>query len=276
MQPTPVVHDPQADLAFLGARAVGERVWEIPVTPALVSLTGRLYGGAGIAAVTAAFEAATARPLRWVTCQFAAAPEVGDTLRVAVEEDARGQRTSQASAVVTCGDGVALRAVAALGAARAGATQHHWLEMPDVPPPEECDPAPFPPGLDSDVVELSERRLATGALPYEDGHLREAGFGVSMWTRMLDHDTGSAAMLAWVADWVPLGLATGLGERLGGSSLDNTLRMVASTSADWVLVDLRPTAAAEGYGHGHVHLWTPDGQLLATGAQTATLRPMQW
>ncbi len=271
-----VVHDPQQDLRFLDSRQVGATAWEIPVTRSLITLTGGLYGGAGLAAVVAAMEAATGRPTRWVTCQFAASAKEGQTLRVDVGEDARGHRVSQAHAVATVDGRVALRASAALGDDRDGAPSHHWLEMPDVPGPEDCEEPLFPGSDDDSAITLSERRLAFSPDEFEAGHPRGPGFRIGLWTRIIGHDTGTAAMLGWIADMVPMGVGVGLGERMGGSSLDNTLRIVASVSADWVLVDLRPTSASGGYGHGDVHLWTPEGQLLATGSQTAAMRPRSW
>lgn len=276
MSQVTVIHDPREDLRFLASRQVGEAAWEIPVTKGLITLTGGLYGGAGLAAVVAAFEAATGRPLRWATCQFVASATAGETLRVEVREDVRGHRVTQAHAVVTVGERTALRASAALGEEREGTAAHHWLEMPDVPAPEDCAEPAFPGKDDDSLLAKSERRLALSPEPFETDQPRGAGFHLALWTRIIGHDTGSAAMLAWIQDMVPMGVAGGLGERLGGSSLDNTLRMVSSVSADWVLVDIRPTSVSGGYGHGDVHLWAPDGELLATGSQTAVMRPMTW
>jgi acyl-CoA thioesterase II len=272
-----VAHDPQADLDFLGGRAVGEAAWEVPVLRSLVSPTGGLYGGAGLAAVVAAMEVATGRPLRWVTCQFSSSAEVGETLSLRVAEDARGHRTSQAHTVVTAGERVVLRASAALGEARPDAPAHHWLEMPEVPAPDDCEAPEFPFPLDvtGTAVERSDRRVARRPGQADSGEPAGPGFGIALWSRVVGHVTASPAMLAWVADMVPMGIGAGLGTRLGGSSLDNTLRMASYTDAEWVLLDIRPTSIAEGYGHGVVHLWAPDGRLLASGSQTAAMRPLR-
>lgn len=269
-----LVHDPLADHRFLGSRQVDERRWEVEVTPGLVVPHGGLYGGAGLAAVIAAMETATGRPLRWVTCQFSSSATVGETLAVEVSVDRQGHRISQAGAVAAVGDRTVVRAIAALGATRQDAPASVWLEMPDVPAPEDCEPSVMPLETEGTAVERGERRLAQGPGwgEFLTDAPREPGFRICMWSRIRDHVSTTPAMLGWLADMVPMAIAGGLGVPLGGTSLDNTLRMVAWQQTDWVLLDVRPTAASDGYGHGDVHLWAPDGTLLATGSQTAVLR----
>lgn len=270
-----LVHDPLCDHEFLGSRRVDQRRWQVPVTRGLIVPHGGLYGGAGLAAVIAAMEAATDRPLRWVTCQFSSSATVGETLDVEVSVDRRGHRISQAGAVASVGERVVVRAVSALGAAREDAPGGVWVEMPDVPEPEACEPSVMPIETSGTAAERVERRLARG--PGWDEFLtdepRPPGFRICMWSRVADHLSTTPAMLGWLADMVPMALAGGLGAPFGGTSLDNTLRMVGSRQADWVLLDVLPTAASDGYGHGDVRLWAPDGALLATASQTVALRP---
>jgi acyl-CoA thioesterase II len=269
-----LVHDPRADHEFLGSRRVDDRRWQVPVVGGLVVPHGGLYGGAGLAAVIAAMEAATDRPLRWVTSQFVSTATVGETLEVEVSVDKQGKRISQASAVARVGDRVVVRAIAALGAARPEAPRGVWIEMPDVPGPDECEPSVMPIETSGTAVERGERRLARGPAwgEFLTDEPRPPGFRICMWSRVRDHVSSTPAMLGWLADMVPMALAGGLGAPFGGTSLDNTLRMVASREVDWVLLDVHPTAATDGYGHGDVFLWAPDGTLLATGSQTAVLR----
>ena len=56
-----------------------------------------------------------------------------------------------------------------------------------------------------------------------------------------------------------------------GTSLDNSLRLGEPADSEWVLLDLDAHVAVGGYGHGQVHLWAPDGRMLATGTQSARL-----
>ncbi len=269
-----LVHDPLADHRFLGSRQVGEARWEVPVTPHLVSPSGGLYGGAGIAAAIAAMESVTGRPLRWVTVQFSSSAQVGDVLDVGVSVDTEGRRITQATAVAAVGDRVVVRAMAALGEARGDAPRGAWVTMPDVPEPEDCPASGFPVDTTDTFMETMERRRAEGP-GWEDfltHGARPAGFRICMWARTPGYDAGSPAMLSWLADMVPMAIAGGVGEPVGGTSLDNTLRMVERRRCEWVLLEVRPTATADGYGYGEAHLWAPDGTLLATASQTAIVR----
>ena len=93
-----------------------------------------------------------------------------------------------------------------------------------------------------------------------------------MWARMPNVLEMSGAALAILGDHVPFGLGQALGRHAGGNSLDTTLRMVEIVETDWVLLDIRVHAIANGFGHGLVHLWAQDGTLLATASQSTILR----
>jgi acyl-CoA thioesterase II len=49
-------------------------------------------------------------------------------------------------------------------------------------------------------------------------------------------------------------------------------RVAAIVPTEWVLLDVRVHAVANGYGHGLVHLWADDGTLLGTASQTCAVR----
>jgi acyl-CoA thioesterase II len=271
------VHLPDADHAYLRTRRLDETTWDLPVTPAVLNLLGGLYGGAGIAVASAAVESATGRPLRWITCQFVGSATDGETVRVEVQVDNQGRRISQAHILGTVGERVVFRAVAATGEPSSDLADARWVTMPEVPGPEDCEELRLEPGGESKGASMEpvERRLAQGpgVVEFLQDEARPIGFQMSFWTRMTDTRSASPAMLGWLADIVMVGVVAGTGQAVGGKSLDNTLRMVAHADPDWVLADLRPVAIADGYAYGDVHLWSPDGQLLATASQTASVRP---
>ena len=103
-------------------------------------------------------------------------------------------------------------------------------------------------------------------LPGRPGSGRSA-----VWARVPGLEV-SATTLAVLGDWVPFGIGQALGVRAGGNSLDNALRVVRLVPTDWVLLDIRVSAVAAGFGHGLVHLWAEDGTLLATASQSAIVR----
>ena len=53
---------------------------------------------------------------------------------------------------------------------------------------------------------------------------------------------------------------------------ENGVHRVEIVETDWVLLDIRVHAIANGFGHGLVHLWAQDGTLLATASQSTILR----
>jgi acyl-CoA thioesterase len=115
---------------------------------------------------------------------------------------------------------------------------------------------------------VTEHRLAG-----ERDDLREHGSQVAFWVRVAGLRP-SPAMLGYVGDCVALGMFRALDlEIASATSLDNTVRFGPHVDTEWVLLDLRSHVVADGYGHGTVYQWAPDGTLLAMAGQTLVLRP---
>jgi acyl-CoA thioesterase len=116
-----------------------------------------------------------------------------------------------------------------------------------------------------------ETRLALGrehaALDGTPGTGRSA-----LWARLPDVLEVSAASLAILGDFVPFGISQALGSNGGGNSLDNTIRVARLVPTEWVLLDIRVLAVANGFGNGAVLLWAEDGTLLATASQSTIVR----
>jgi acyl-CoA thioesterase len=93
-----------------------------------------------------------------------------------------------------------------------------------------------------------------------------------MWMRTKGDISVDAALLAVFADFVPSGLAAAFGRPGGGNSLDNTLRICRLVPTDWVLCDVRISAAARGFGHGAIYMYAADGTLMASGSQSVIIR----
>jgi acyl-CoA thioesterase len=126
-------------------------------------------------------------------------------------------------------------------------------------------------GEGDDISSRLDVRMAHGrrldemdATPGEGRH--------ALWARMPDLLDMSAAALGILGDYVPSGISQALGLRAGGRSLDNTLRVARLVPTEWVLLDVRIHAVANGMGHGLVHQWAEDGTLLATASQSAIVR----
>jgi acyl-CoA thioesterase len=145
-----------------------------------------------------------------------------------------------------------------------------WAVRPEVPGPDACPQRDLHAHHDDTIMSTIEMRLADARQMEElDGSPGEGRSAV--WARVPDLDT-SAVTLGVLGDWVPFGIGQALGARAGGNSLDNSLRVVDVVPTEWVLLDIRVSAVAHGFGHGLVHLWAEDGSLLATASQSAIVR----
>jgi len=262
----------QDQASFLGLQAT-ERPdrWRLELEPRHLNPGSTLYGGTGIAAAACTMEAVTGQPLLWTTTRFLDTAQLGEVLEVEVRVDAAGSRTSQVGVQGRRGDDVVFDAIGACGVGHDEGTTDQWLVMPDAAPPEECEPVPSLVELEGTFLDTLDRRVAFGRFPGPGGAPGEARIG--LWTRVKDTDSTTSAMLAWLADCMPLGVAAAMGRIPFGTSLDNTLRLGARTNSEWLLADIRPKTASRGYAYGDVDLWAQDGTLLATGSQTAIIKP---
>lgn len=259
-------------MAFYGLRPAGEAPgrWELRVEPRLCSGLGALFGGAGLGACIEALERTTGRPVVWATAQFLAFAPAGSTVAIEVDEAVRGHQVSQARAVGRL-DGTEILTVNAALGRRPSEFAGSWAEMPAVPPPEACPPRRLQARHQNSIMQNVEMRMANArdmdTFPAEPGDGRAA-----LWVRMGDLDLTQASLLAIFGDFVPFGIGQALGQRAGGNSLDNTLRVAHRHATDWVLADIRVHAIADGFGHGLVHLWARDGTLLGTASQSTIVR----
>ncbi|HEV7722153.1 MAG TPA: thioesterase family protein [Iamia sp.] len=244
----------------------GSRTFEL--TPGLARFDGILYGGTGAAASVLAMEAATQRDALWVVTQFVAPAHVGETIDVGVDELALGGRIAQLQVRAHVGDRMVFTALGATARPRPEGLTGQYLPMPAVSPPDDCGPVPFGPSSMRDAEMGSSRRLEYRAARF----VGEAPPGaLALWARVRGIDELTRAGVAYLADMVPPAVARAAGRVGGGFSLDNALRFADVPPAEWVLLDLRGELATNGYGHGRLTAWTPDGILVATGSQTASM-----
>ncbi len=260
----------EADLAFLGMTLPdGGATAVLPVTPKLCTPMGFLYGGSGLAACAVAAEFATGRPLVWITTQYVANAHPGDELVFDVDVVVEGRATSQTHVHGRVGDRTVLHATTAHNVRPAGELVW-WGAPPDVSPPEastEWAMTTATPGLDESFVKLMARRVPPeSAALIGDGRL-------AMWIRVDGWPIGSPASQGFVADIVPAAVSMGLQRSPGGTSLDNTIRVVvAEPTDDWVLLDIEAEGFHHSIGHGRVRLWRRDGTLIGIGSQSAIIR----
>lgn len=257
-------------LAFFGLQRTRDPLrWRMPIVPELCSGLGALFGGCGLGAAIEVLERATDRPLVWATAQYLSFARPPSVLDLDVTEVVRGHQMSQAR-VVGRVDGEEIFTVNAALGRRDVDLAGSWAQQPDVPPPDMTPPRVIMERHVGTIMDRLDMRLANARdqaeLPGPPGDGRSA-----LWVRLPSLEM-SAAALAIVGDYVPFGIGQALGQRAGGQSLDNTLRVAHRVPTEWVLADVRVHAVADGFGHGLVHLWTADGTLLGTASQSTIVR----
>jgi acyl-CoA thioesterase len=94
---------------------------------------------------------------------------------------------------------------------------------------------------------------------------------MAMWARLATHKPPTPAAVAFMADMAPISIASGLGKRGGGISLDNAMRFGPVAETEWVLLEVHGNLAIGGYGHCSIHVWSQDGVLVATGGQSSNV-----
>jgi acyl-CoA thioesterase len=258
--------------AFLGlTQSHNQFRWMMPVTRQVCSGAGFLFGGSGLGAAISALEGTSGRSLVWATGQYLSFAAPGEVLDVDVTIAVEGHQITQARAVGHVGNREILTVNAALGE-RPGWQAAQFEAMPEVPPPH-ARPARTHRlsgrGWINDY--LDEREVKVRPLSDRDGTL---GDGHTMlWVRIPEVIDGiDATALAILGDFVPMAVGAGLGIEGGGTSLDNTLRVIDLVPTEWVLLDMRVHAVGRGFGHGLVHMFAENGTLLATASQSCVVR----
>jgi acyl-CoA thioesterase-2 len=258
-------------LTFFGLEpTVDPHIWQMQVVSSLVSGTGALFGGCGLGAAIEVMEQVTGRPCVWATAQFLSYALPPAVVELEVVEAVRGHQISQVRVNARVGDREILTVVGAFGW-RPSQLAGQWATRPDVAPPDDCPPRPLMNRHQGTIMDRLESKLADARPYWELTGIAGSG-NASLWVRLPELMNASAATLAIIGDFVPFGIGQALGQRAGGNSLDNTLRVARNVPTAWVLADVRVHAVADGFGHGLVHLWAENGTLLGTASQSTIVR----
>jgi acyl-CoA thioesterase II len=244
-------------------------VWELPVVPEVCSGIGALFGGCALGAAAEALERTTGRPLVWGVAQFLSFVRPPEVVEVVVTPLVEGGRFTQARVVGTS-NGTDIFHVSATLGRRDSDLSGAWAIPPETLPPEQCPPRERPPRFVGTVMDRVETRLvADPEGRREPGTVAPGRSG--FWVRIPDLECSSAA-LGLVGDFVPAGISFALGERAGGQSLDNSVRVLQLAPSEWYLVDVRIHGVEHGVAHGLAHMWNERGVLLGTATQTTVVR----
>jgi acyl-CoA thioesterase len=262
------------DKQFFDLRAThNPHRWYLPLDEATcVGPPGQqfMFGGVGLAAAVAAMERTTGRPLVWATAQYLSYARPGSIVDFDVWTPVQGNYSTQARVIGHVHDREILTVNAALGS-RPGDISLQWLTMPDVPRPGDCEDTDHWTKHADGVHRRLDVKIVRGR--YGSGSKEPDPEGRSiLWMRPRGGVPIDSAMLAIMADFVPSGMGSALGGEMTGNSLDNTLRIRRIVPTDWVLCDIRIRGMHGGFGHGDMHLYAQDGELMAMASQSLIVR----
>ena len=271
----------EVDQHLLGVEEDGDGRLSFVVVEHLCRTDGRFYGGAALAAAIAGSEHVSGRTALWSTTQLVGTAALGERIDLIAEVVASGRSVDQTTVRgVVGGERLVFNAVGGAATPMEGGVAGTGQVMPKVPPPEDCGQwggpgnrnfQDMPARLTVGHHLVSEHRHAEllDPDPQRPGHL-------ALWARLAGDQAPASteltpAVLGFLADMVPIAVAKACGVVGAGTSLDNSLRIGEPADSEWVLLELDGHIGVGGYGHGQVHLWSPDGRLLATGTQSARL-----
>jgi acyl-CoA thioesterase len=214
-------------------------------------------GGAAMAVAIDALQQTADKPLLWATIQFLNQGVLGETFEIDVETLGGGRNVSHLQATLRRDDTVLQRTIAALGA-RTGEPDKQFFAMPDVPPPDDCPPKRDDAyGRPGNLIGQFDRRTA----------LEDTDAGLEyLWIRPRNC-TIDTPMMGVISDFF-LGAHA---RARGGTSLDNTIRMVMPCPTPWVLSVTEVAGFGGGAMHGTQHHFAEDGTLIATSSQSGLL-----
>lgn len=230
-----------------------------------------LFGGVGMAASIHAMEQTCQRPVIWATAQYLSFALPGKIVDLDVWVPVAGRLTSQANVLLHIEDQKVISVQAALGA-RDGEAPDQWVTMPAVSPPEDCREVNYWRGDGTGLNARLEIRVAHGLFHGESVLGQRSDGRLVFWLRSREGHIADARMLAIAADYIASAIAHATGVHAGGNSLDNTIRYGKIVPCEWILCDVQIEAMAGGIVHGRMHLYSPDGVLMATASQSMIMR----
>ncbi|MHA7820917.1 MAG: acyl-CoA thioesterase [Erythrobacter sp.] len=240
----------------------GEGNYLLPVMPAATvgpEGAAHIMGGVALGALIDAMELDSELPLLFAQVQFLSPTQHAEELSIRCEPCGGGRAIAQYAAHAAVNGRPTHRASAALGA-REPSELHLFAQMPDVPPPDQCEDVDGRWSAPGGLGDQFDHRIA-----HEDN---ERGTQ-AVWTRSR---AGFAVDAAWLAIVSDLFLGAHPGARgPGTSSLDAMLRFVQGCEPGWVLSVTEYAAFGRGVVHGSARHFSEDGRLLAISSQSGVL-----
>lgn len=229
-----------------------------------------LFGGVATALCLETLESVLRLPLRIISLQFVAPTMLGSELALEVTRS-NGRGTVQAGIEGKVEGITVLNGFGALDRRAEEFSQCCAAAMPDAPPPADCPVLLAHAEADQDAHSRLEIRHVKGRFGIFSKEEQTVDGKVQVWMRASSGSLTSAH-LAMAADFLPSTSGNATGRRAGGSSLDNTLRLMGPVETEWVLVEYAIRDINRGVAHGTVEIWDQSRRLAALGSQTFVLR----
>lgn len=246
--------------------------WGAAVLPHLCVGSGArtfLFGGIALAACIEVMERTSGAPATYASGQFLGAARAGDELRFSASGE--GGSLHQCFFEASRGGQALVRGIGGCGR-RDDAGVYQGTAEPALPAPADCEERSVARQLSSNLQDLFEFRLATGALPDRAGWSAPGGQALACWVRSRNGAPLDRRLLAVIADCAALAVPGALGRPSSGSSLDNAIRFAASPEGEWALAATRVDSVRDGLVHTRTRLFSEQGALLAVASQTMVLR----
>lgn len=221
-----------------------------------------MSGGACAAVLIDALQTVSSKPLIQGNVQFWRAPAAAERVDINIWHHRPGRSIDVAMAQMSVGNEPCAHIMASCGR-RSDDISFQWTHPIDAPRPDACEPLAFIRADENDLHTFLDVRQA--GMP-QNGRL-------NFWVRTPAADTArDARFLALIADYLPEAIHGNIGRPAGATSLDNSIRIMGATYADWVYCEVQLDAIRNGVFHGFIEIFAQDGTLLAKGAQSGVVR----
>lgn len=249
-------------------------MFRLPITAALCVGPPQkrfMFGGVGLAAGISAMERFCKHQIIWATAHYYSFIRELQELSLEVQIAATSAHMVHASVTAQADGKLVFRGTGALGR-QPSVNSHRWLSARDVPPPEVCPVGHHWRGDNGGLHGRLEIRVAKGRYGRDRIGAPEPDGRLVLWVRAKEMPNVNAQLLAIAADLLPNGVGNALGLNAGGSSIDNTLRVVRIRPTTWILAEIFIQTVEQGIAHGEVRLFTESGELLAIASQSLVVR----
>lgn len=219
-----------------------------------------LFGGACLGIAIEAAGRVIGRPVVQASAQFLRFMPCGAMVDLEVKPHAAGRTLAQVAVIMRIAEEEVALVSLGLGQ-REGFETKQWIDAPLAASADECSRRAILPPQDAKALFLGQIEAREITQTAQEGR-------TLLWLRRRDGGSNDRMTLASFADFLPLALGRATSRPGGGNSVDNVLRLLDEAGPGWILCDMEISAAAHGFAHGNLKLWSQEGKLLAIGAQS--------